>query len=62
MLDWDDEIITKKETSKMLKVSVRTVDRIAPDVGLRRLQLSPRRVGYLRSTVVAFRDSLVKGP
>lgn len=46
------KILTKKEAAERLRVSDRTLDRIcATDSGLRKIQLSPRRVGFLEREV-----------
>ena len=50
-----DKILTAAETAQRLRLSVRTLDRVsAGDGDLRKIQLSPRRVGYRESDVRAF--------
>jgi predicted DNA-binding transcriptional regulator AlpA len=50
-----DRVLTLREAADRLRVSTRTLDRLAgTDGGLRRIQLSPRRVGYRESDIAAF--------
>jgi predicted DNA-binding transcriptional regulator AlpA len=49
------KILTKQEAASQLRVSTRTLDRlIATDAGLKRVQISLRRVGVLASSVDAY--------
>jgi predicted DNA-binding transcriptional regulator AlpA len=50
-----DKILTASEAAERLKLSTRTLDRIATeDRGLTKIQLSPRRIGYRQSDVTRF--------
>lgn len=50
-----DRILTAPETARRLKLSERTLDRLAStDSGLKKIQLSARRVGYRESDVAAY--------
>jgi predicted DNA-binding transcriptional regulator AlpA len=50
-----DRILTAQEAADRLRLSTRTLDRIATtESGLRKIQLSLRRVGYRESDVRAF--------
>jgi predicted DNA-binding transcriptional regulator AlpA len=55
----NSEILTKKETAERLRISERNLDRLcATDSGLRKIQLSPRRVGFLDRDVAALIERL----
>ncbi len=50
-----DRVLNKKETAALFGVSERTVDRISQrNGGLRKIQLSPGRVGFRQSDVQAW--------
>jgi predicted DNA-binding transcriptional regulator AlpA len=47
-----DRILTATEAAERLRLSVRTLDRMAAtDGGLKKIQLSTRRIGYRESDV-----------
>jgi excisionase family DNA binding protein len=49
-----DKILSPQEAASRLNLSVRTLDRLAHDKrGIRKIQLSTRRVGYRESDVTA---------
>lgn len=52
--DYPDRMLNRVETARMLGISDRTLDRL-PD--LPRLKLSPSRVGYRLSDVLAWMQS-----
>lgn len=50
-----NRILTAKEAAERLRVSERTLDRLcATDSGLKKIQLSPRRIGLLEVSVDAY--------
>jgi predicted DNA-binding transcriptional regulator AlpA len=54
MTESKDRILTRRETAQRLGVSERTLDRIvSTNGGLRKVQLSPRRVGFGERAVEA---------
>ena len=54
-----DEILTQAETAKLLCISTKTLGRLNESgTGPKKLKISNRRVGYLRSTVEAYVFSL----
>jgi predicted DNA-binding transcriptional regulator AlpA len=58
-MDQQYRILTKAETAIKLRVSERTLDRLVQtDGGLRKMQLSPRRVGFLEREVDALIERL----
>jgi predicted DNA-binding transcriptional regulator AlpA len=58
-MDQQYRILTKAETAIKLRVSERTLDRlVATDSGLRKIQLSPRRIGFLEREVDALIERL----
>lgn len=50
----NNEILDDKETANLLRVSVPTVRRLVEKGLLKRIKLSARRVGFLRSDIDAF--------
>ena len=63
MPDSKDRILSKREAALRLGVSERTLDRIVSrDSGLRKIQLSPRRVGFGERAVDAFIAQLTNSP
>jgi predicted DNA-binding transcriptional regulator AlpA len=55
MTDTTDRIVSSADAAKRLGLSVRTLDRLAQtDGGLRKIQLSARRVGYRESDISGF--------
>ncbi len=50
-----DKILSASEAAQRLCLSTRTLDRIAStDGGIKKIQLSTRRVGYRESDITAF--------
>jgi excisionase family DNA binding protein len=55
----DKKILTTKEAAERLRISERTLDRLCEaDSGLKKIRLSPRRVGLLEANVDAYVDRL----
>jgi excisionase family DNA binding protein len=54
----NNEILSSKETANFLRVSAPTLRRLAEKGQLRRIKLSPRRIGFLKTDIDAF---LAKG-
>ncbi len=54
----NNEILTSKETANFLRVSAPTLRRLAEKGLLKRIKLSPRRVGFLKTEID---DFLAKG-
>ena len=53
-----DRVLNAKETAELLGVSLRTLDRICQtDSGLKKIQLSPGRVGFRQADVLAWIES-----
>lgn len=50
----NNEILNNKETANLLRVSAPTVRRLVEQGLLKRIKLSARRVGFLRSDIDAF--------
>jgi excisionase family DNA binding protein len=59
-MDGKNRILTKKEAARRLGVSERTLDRMcSTDGGLRKIQLSPRRVGFGEQNVDSYIEQLL---
>lgn len=53
-------ILTKKEAAARLRLSDRSLDRLcATDSGIRKIQISPRRVGFLERDINIFIEKCV---
>ena len=49
------ELLTERETADMVRLSIRTLQRLNRDgAGPRKVKLSARRVGYRRADVIAW--------
>jgi predicted DNA-binding transcriptional regulator AlpA len=58
-MDHSTKILTKREAAERLRISERNLDRLcSSDGGLRKIQLSPRRVGILEREVDALIERL----
>jgi predicted DNA-binding transcriptional regulator AlpA len=47
-------IVTQFEAADFLRISTRTIDRLCLSGELKRIQISPRRVGFLEADLLAF--------
>lgn len=55
LLEREDRILTRREAAELLRISERTLDRLAAtECGLRRIRLSPRRIGFRASEISAY--------
>lgn len=62
-MEQNNRILTKKEAAERLRLSDRSLDRLCEsDSGLRKIQLSPRRVGFLEREIDAFIEKCAATP
>lgn len=51
------EVLTRKETAALLRCSLVTLDRLANAGKISKIQLTPRRIGILKSDITAYLQS-----
>ncbi|HEY6700560.1 MAG TPA: helix-turn-helix domain-containing protein [Pseudolabrys sp.] len=61
MKDQVDYVHTRKETARILGVSVKTLQRMEARGELPRVQISPRIIGYRHSVIEKFLDARTAG-